>query len=231
MQISGRRTPQLNKRLAGYTLLGAAAFTLTGKAHAGSITYVAVNQSFDGNNGPTTWNLNLSGGSDPADIEINASTFETITAGTGNGAGILLDAGGSSNAAALVFGETIDPTSGNWGTGATDVGLGLKLAGQYYVPSGDFPQDGSSAYLAFFYAANDGDHAGWIDLSTTIETDSPYDALFTINGYAYDTTPNEAITAGEGIPSAATPEPSTLSLLMLGSAGLLEVRRRRQKHA
>jgi hypothetical protein len=91
-------TARLNKKLAGYTLLGAAAFTLTGKAHANDITYVSVGQSFDSTGASTTYNLNLSGGSMP-DITISANpgggTITDISAGT------LIDPNNNTNGAPL----------------------------------------------------------------------------------------------------------------------------------
>jgi len=196
--------PRLDKNLAGYTLLGAAAF-MAPKAHADSFTYVAVNQSFDSNTSNTTYNLDLSGiGS--FDIEILASAPFLIASDNADGAQILLGPATGNDDAALAYGATIDPNGPVYNSANQTAGWGIggKLA---YVPGvppvGYWPVDGSSAYLGFYFVEGGQDHAGWIDISTTIVSPPPasgsavgIDALFTINSYAYDNTPGDAITAG-----------------------------------
>jgi PEP-CTERM motif len=215
MRLKGFSTPRLDKKLAGYTLIGAAAFTVTGIAHATDITYVPVGQSFNTTPGPSNYTLNLSGDTLP-DFTITASGLE-VSASAGNSAQILNDG----DPAALVLGALIDPAGSNWGDGG-------KMS---EVFSGNWPDNGRSAYLGFYFVGTDGDHAGWMNISTST---LPPGAAFTINSYGFDNNPNEAITAGEGdlnpIP-APVPEPSTLSLLAMGSAGLLELRRRRRANA
>ncbi len=71
-----------------------------------------------------------------------------------------------------------------------------------------------------------GTYFGWISVSA--ETD---DAIATVNGFAYNSTPNGCIAAGQttGICSlASAPEPSSLALLALGAAGLAVLRARRK---
>jgi PEP-CTERM motif len=221
IQLKELSSVRLNKKLAGYTLLGAAAFTVTGKAHANDITFVSVGQSFDAN-GSNTYNLTLSGSGSP-DFTItstNEGDFVQTAASVNNGAQFITDSNGAS---ALGFGAAIDPLGSGWGSGgkmSTDV-LSEDLFGNW-------PSDGSNAYLGFYYVGTDGDHAGWINVSTTT---TGSDAAFIVNNYAYDHTAGEAITAGQTVGTAMTPEPSSLSLLAMGSAGLMEVRRRRQNHA
>ncbi|HEY5331749.1 MAG TPA: PEP-CTERM sorting domain-containing protein [Acidobacteriaceae bacterium] len=216
MRLKGLSTSRLDKRLAGYTLLGAAAFTVTGIAHADDITYVPVGQTFVALGAGANYTLNLSGGTSP-DFTITANGPE-VSASSNNGAQILNDGG---DPAALVYRALIDPAGSNWGDGG-------KMS---EVVTGNWPDNGKSAYLGFYFVGTDGDHAGWMNISTTT---LPPGAAFTINSYAFDNTPNEAITAGLDDPNpipSPVPEPSTLSLLAMGSAGLLELRRRRRANA
>jgi hypothetical protein len=212
MRLKRFSTPRLDKKLAGYTLIGAAAFTVTGIAHADSITYVPVGQHFD----ESTYSLSLSGG--PPDLVIDANGSE-VSATVNNGAQTLNDTS-SGDPVPLAYGALIDLTSLNWGDGG-------KMSEVFF---GTWPTNGASAYLGFYYIGTDGDHAGWMNISTTSITAPTDFASFTINGYAFDNTPGENITAGEGGP-APVPEPSSLSLLALGSGGLLELRRRRRANA
>jgi PEP-CTERM motif len=215
MLLDKRSMPKLDKRLAGYTLLGAAAFSVSGKAHADSITYmpsvdVAVND-------PGTYSF--LGSSFAGDITITASGDE-ISASVANGAMVVEDDYGT---AALAYGTLIDPTSSSgWGSGG-------KMA-ENGDPFAAWPSDGSDAYLGFYFEGTGGPQAGWADISTT--TDAT-DSSFTIDSYAYENDPNTPLFAGQtyyGEP-APTPEPSTLTLLALGCVGLLEARRRRRNHA
>ena len=219
MQLKGRSLPRLDKKLAGYTLIGAAAFTVTGIAHADDITYVPnVNVHVDGTDATPSYTLNLG----PTSITLSASATSDVFEGgvdsvsAGSGAFILTD----SNGAEALGGNTIiDATSSGWGAGGT---MTNTYKGKEFPRKtvGDWPNSGGSGYLGFYFQDTDGTHTGWAEITTW---STPTDASFTLDRYAYDNTPNSSI--------ATAPEPSTLSLLATGAAGLLELRRRRRANA
>jgi len=217
-----RRGVTLEKKLAAYTLAGAAAFVVPGAAKA-DVIYVPnvdtiVNQtgSFDFNlSGPSSDDITLTAqagtnGTDPTN-EVDFST--------GTGAQVMIDPiPFNANATDLAFGALIDPTTGNWGSSG-------KLVSYDTVTSnfaGDWSSTGDTGYLAFYFGAVGSPQAGWAQISTT---DGAGGASFEVLDYAYETTPNTPINAGQ------VPEPSALPLLILGGAGLIALRRRRAAHA
>lgn len=216
-----------DKKLAAYMIVGAAAFSITGIAKA-DIVYTDAQKTVNSTSPvSTSYTFNLSGPS-AGDITITATSG--IDASTGNAGHIQLNGG---NVAALLYGASIDPSMAS--AFSTTNAVNLKMVDAFNagslktVPVGDWPANGSDAYLGFYFDSVDGSHAGWADISTSLATASGTSS-FTVKDYAYDTVANEAITAGQGR-LAATPEPSTLSLLALGGAGLIELRRRRKANA
>ncbi|HLK19913.1 MAG TPA: PEP-CTERM sorting domain-containing protein [Bryobacteraceae bacterium] len=216
-----RQSGQLEKKLAAYTIAGAAALVAPGVAKA-DITYVAVNTTVSTSSIPN--NLSFHSG----DFTLTASSFldppttgtvNEVSVGTTGSAQVLLDPVASSNVAALGFGSVIDPTvSSNWGGGGKLVGVDQNNS---FFSGGDWPSNGDIRYLGLYFVGAGGPQAGWAEIATTANGSS---ASFDLIGYAFDNTANEAITAGEGAP---VPEPSALPLLVLGGAGLIELRRRR----
>ena len=81
--------------------------------------------------------------------------------------------------------------------------------------------DVSDRYLGLQFFLDGSPHFGWAELS--VRPDGGESLSATLVSYAYNTVPNEAITAGQG----QTPEPGTLGLLALGSLGLGFWRRRK----
>jgi PEP-CTERM motif len=214
-----RRGITLEKKLAAYTLAGAAALMAPGAAKADVVYFPNVDTTV---NQPDSYDFNLSGASsDDITISANESPFSSgafqVVASTGPGAEILLDdPTPGANVAALAFGALIDPTnSTNWGSSG-------KMASNFPPEPGDWPSDGGDAYLGFYFQGTSGPQAGWADIATTTsDTSSSFEVL----SYAYQSDPNTPINAGQ------VPEPSALPLLILGGAGLIALRRRRAAHA
>jgi hypothetical protein len=98
---------------------------------------------------------------------------------------------------------------------------------------GPWPTDGSSAYLGVEFDGPDALlHYGWVQVSACVPDNSGStnpcndpNALLTVDSYAYQSTANTDILAGQ---TADTPEPSSFALFALGAAGLLAFRRRKQ---
>lgn len=66
---------------------------------------------------------------------------------------------------------------------------------------------------------------GWVDIGRSYNEDVQQ-SVFTVYGWAWDTTPNETINAGafvgngDGISVGAVPEPSSLAMLLIGVTGI-----------
>jgi hypothetical protein len=86
---------------------------------------------------------------------------------------------------------------------------------------GNWTPDGTPGFLGVRFDISGDTHYGWVRVGVTFGSTS-----FRIVDWAYNSTPGEALKAGEPIP-----EPSTLSLMALGAAGLLALRRRRNQKA
>ena len=220
-----RRGITLDKKLAAYSLAGAAAFIVPGAAKA-DIVYVpnvdtVVNQtgSYDFNlSGPSSDDITLTAQAGTTDSTTPDPTNE-VDFSTNGVAQVMLSFPFS--ASDLAFGALIDPSTGPWGSTGKLVNYDTVTG----TPDGFWPTNGDTGYLAFYFGAAGSPQAGWAQIATT---DGASGASFEVLDYAYETNPNTPISAGQ---TAETPEPSALPLLILGGAGLIALRRRRAAHA
>lgn len=223
---SSRTTAALDKKLAAYTLAGAAALIVPGVAKADIVevnvdqtfTQGTLNNSFDFAGSPFAGDITITAASTPgfdgdANNEISASTIA--------GAGIVTVSGTSTPAqvADLAFGTAINSGS-NFGTGGKMYGydtVNSSFSGGQWSSS-----DAPGEYLGFYFGGTTDPQYGWAQIETMADaTGSSFEVL----DYAYETVPNTPIAAGQ------VPEPSALPLLVLGAAGLIALRRRRQANA
>ena len=219
-----RNDSRLEKKLSSYALAGAAILAAPA-AHAGVIT-TPVNETFTLSSVPNFYTFTFPGTADT--ISITAQTGSGFAADPTNevdasvtGGAMILNALNSwtdLTPAALGSDTLIDPFSGTWGTGGkmaqfdtVDPGFG----------GGNWPTDGTDAFLPFYFTASDGIHPGWADIATTVSNGT---ASFDIIDYAYESDGNTTITT-------PAPEPSTMALIALGGVGLLALRRRRASNA
>ncbi len=96
------------------------------------------------------------------------------------------------------------------------VGVWLWQEGGSYKSAGRFP--GNRAYMGVAFDIAGARHYGWVDIS--VSDSRPYGEVY---GWAYETTPGRAITAG------VVPEPSTIILLVSGSGAILLSRMKMKK--
>ncbi len=214
-------SPSLESKLTAYALAGTAVLAFPHSAKADSITYVPnVNQTvtFDGTTSSPEYVVTFPNSASTISFHAEGlGAYATV----GGGAMLLDDA--SQDPANLAFGALIDPQ-------ATSLfSTNDKLAG---FGASNFPFDGSTGYLGFYFTGADGPQAGWAEVATSYNVgDFPTSSLDLVS-YAYENDANTPITVGQTDGSTAvTPEPSTISLVALGAAGLLYMRRRQHAHA
>jgi hypothetical protein len=219
-----RQTGQLEKKLTAYSLAGAAALAGAGAAKA-DIAYFPNVDKLVSQTGSYTipgTGITLTADDDVVDLtgpppSVQNNNEVTVDGGT---SGVLLTGLIYNNVAALAFGALIDPN----GLGTTWSTSGGKLVSTN-SNTGVWPNNGGSAYMGFYFGDPGSPQAGWAQIATIANGST---SSFELLSYAYETSPNVAIDAGQ---TAATPEPSALPLLVLGGAGLIALRRRRAANA
>jgi hypothetical protein len=220
-RTGSRRNPQFDKKLATYSLMGAAALCVTGVAKANSITYVSnVNQLVTQPGSysiylPNSASLTIYSDTGTVDGSVGTDpTNEVSFVGVNTQAVTYAD-----EASAFNLGDTIS-TSAKLDASGKLVAYDLTTNN----PDGYFSNTGGANYLGFVFAGTGGPQAGWAQIATTANASG---SSFEVLDYAYENDPNVSINAGQTV----TPEPSTISLLALGASGLVAVRRRRAVNA
>jgi hypothetical protein len=221
-------TSLLDKKLATYSLLGAAIMGVAAVAKADTVdaaTIVPVNQVFSGS-GTYTFNLSSVGGDLSLFIN-NIAGFpgSVVDVSPATDASVLLD----SSTYPLALGPgTIISGSSAIGFSATNLSLNGEKYG--YAPYGNFSNN-KPGYLGFYYTDSDGVHSGFAEVNTYVG--SGYPTKFEVVDYGYDPIAGGSIETPALAPAAdfTTPEPSSLSLLAMGAAGVEALRRRYKKAA
>lgn len=162
------------------------------------------------------------------------SVFRSLAVRALEGGAIVTGASGSRNAIPLVRGAQIGP-SANFSPSRSafiehsrGVGGGSSSGHTFYNKSlgGDWGGNLKDRYLGIRFLINGKTHYGWIRL--TVATTTGHGAMApTITAYAYETVPNQVITAGskQGDPVSGAQAKSqvpatTLGMLALGVDGL-----------
>ena len=125
---------------------------------------------------------------------------------------------GSSYAKPIAPGVTWNGAGG----GSTTISVQAQTSGGGLTPFSD------EYYLFYFVDSSSAKHYGWIFGSLTSNS-------YHLTSYAYDTTPNQVVAAGDTVGSTV-PEPSSLALgamgaLVLGAAGVRKWKKDRQAKA
>lgn len=126
----------------------------------------------------------------------------------------------------LAAGAAISAGAGVWGTGGGDL-LRRATTNSPYHGTWRAGQTGFAA-IRFSLGNNNYDY-GWIRMR--VDDVNPADGTpdtLTIFDYAYDDTPNQAITSGQTTDNV--PEPSAAALLALAGAGAAFLRRKRKSN-
>jgi hypothetical protein len=205
--------PALNRRLAAYSIAAGAACTLTSAAQASGILY---------DNGGAGWTATLA---NPTGEEYYMNIGLGGVVNLANSAGVI-----STNGAALTLGHyssaqwkidggtTFIVTSGSMPyVSSTDSSTApTSVSASNISGYTDILSDGGPYYLDVNLPGSDGNHYGWVELTTSGDT-------MTLDGFAYNTTPNQSFTG-------VVPEPTTTSLAVVAllATGLNGLRRHRQ---
>jgi hypothetical protein len=220
---------QIESRLAQYGAMAAVVATgfIAPAAQAGSIVFVDTSASSNNSTAGGAVYFNPSTGTFGGHNSAGATFTLTHAAVSNSGienefriAGASFFVSGSNSKSQLlvkkfnandVIGPGPTPTKGS------TVIVGASSAG-----GGDISNfGGGPAYIGLY----EGGHYGWAEVNIVGGFQG------TLLGFAYDTTAGESIKAGQTSSVSSTPEPSSLALLALGSAGIAAWRRRKTADA
>jgi hypothetical protein len=193
----------LDRRLVGYSVAVGALFVVP-SAYADDIVY----------SGPLNTTINANSSLDVSFNPLAASVTDFTIETSSNEVSVNAPSGTAFYIGPLTFGTPI--------TLADTTSLGSSILIEKGTPNtGPWASTSDPEYMGMSFTVGSDQYLGWAEL----QIDSIDSA--TLLGYGYDDVPGETINAGD-TGMAVTPEPSSLSLLALGAAGLLAVRRRRQ---
>lgn len=214
----------LERKLVKYAIAGSAVLGAPVAANAGVIYSGVINQVVSGN--PDSFTVSLLSGftlgtNDYATFyPLGHSSYASVTGSTGIG---FVDSA-TNTPQALSFGSLITTANATGGGGdLLKYGTDFSPAG---YKAGNWPQNGSNAYLGMQYACSTSACTAWALINVSLNPDGFGTERATLVSYAYDTTPGESITAGQG-----APEPSSLALFALGGGAALALLRRRRSSA
>lgn len=218
---------KLDRKLAKYAIAGGAILGAPFTVHAGTIYSGILDSTVSGNTSPgNTLTVDFPGS---ATLSLATTTTGGSTGWYKNVASVsgtsmsFVDSGGEP--AALSFGNIISTANATAPGGyLLRYGTGLSTTG---FKGGNWPQDGSNAYLGLIFTSSSEQYTGWAQINVDVNGSFAAESA-TLVDYAYDTTPGESIAAGQ---TTAIPEPSSLALFALGGGALLALLRRRRAGA
>jgi hypothetical protein len=223
-------SPARRDRLAACSAAAVGALTLSSAESA--IVYINLNnQAYLDNvpaDGTSTFHfvdINTDGATDL----ILRTRFET-TSSTGNLAAIYGPVGGVLGVVGSVVGNYRYPArltlNASIGASAALLNLTSQAPGSLAFGAG-YPNSkwaggapGNTGFMGIRFTISGNEHFGWVRM-TVVPQGSAQARSFILHEAAYESVPNANIKMG------AVPEPSSLGLLALGSAGILAHRRRR----
>jgi hypothetical protein len=216
---------QLDKRFVAYAL-AAAGVVVSAKPAAAEIVFTKTNQTIF--TGALPIDLNNDGVADftltNRTVPYSSSTYlQTLGVRGGSGAAVIgRQQGNALSAWDAPLSWSIGPNSPKGFVNVAHQSAQMAAAGGRccFMPIGPW-KSASNKYLGMQFTINGQVHYGWARLTVSTVGDV---VKTTLTGYAYESTPNTAILAGDRGPGASTAETKqggpTLALLSLGGAGL-----------
>jgi hypothetical protein len=215
-----RFASKLESKLARYALAGSAVLAAPAAANASIIYNTGSPAGLPANittGATTSLNVSLDGTITDFTLAVNTNPQASVS-GPGT-TSFVVDIDGPE---ALTLGTLINGSSVLGSTGNLFSISGPTKSGNWQ--STDTPVQ---AYLGVAFDISGSTHYGWAQLTVDANFGFPSNASITLIDYAYESQAGVGIEAGAT--ASAVPEPSTLGLFALGAAGVMALRRKRQK--